>query len=434
MSRDDDYFPQYGDRGYDVLRYDLRLDYRVEGNRLEGRAELLAVAREESRVLALDLHHLRVTKVRADVVRATKFTVRRGKLLVTLDRALLPGEEVRVTVSYDGRPRPVGKGEDAMGWEELTDGVLVAGQTNGAPTWFPCNDRPDNKSSYRFEVTVPSAYHVAANGELTSCTRGAGTTTWVYEQPEPMATYLATLQIGRYVVRDVPGSPVPLRAVLSEENLARFDRGFGRQAEMMRFFVDTFGPYPFASYAVVVTDDPLEIPLEAQTLSVFGSNFLSDEWDSVRLVAHELAHQWFGNSVTLSAWRDIWLHEGFACYAEWLWSEASGGPTAREHAEQQWRRLEELPQDLLLGDPGADAMFDDRVYKRGALLLHALRATVGDEHFFTTLREWARRNRHGSVTTEDFVTLCDEVSGNALGPFFSRWLEELGLPELPDEC
>ena len=427
----DDYFRQYGDRRYDVLHHDLRLRYRVDGNRLDGRAALDAVAREELRVIALDLHHLRVTKVRVDTARVTKFATKGGKLLLTLDRPLSAGDEFRVVVSYDGHPRPTGDCDEAMGWEELADGVLVAGQTNGAPTWFPCNDRPDNKCSYRFEITVPSPYVVVANGELTSRSQGAGTTTWVYEQPERMATYLATVQVGRYVIREVPGAPVPVRAVISEAHLPDFEHAFGRQADMVRFFVETFGPYPFASYSVVVTDDALEIPLEAQSVSVFGSNFLSDDWDCVRLVAHELAHQWFGNSVTVAAWRDIWLHEGFACYAEWLWSEESGGATAEEHAQRHWRRLSDLPQDLILGDPGPDDMFDDRVYKRGALLLHALRSTIGDDAFSRVLREWTSRNSQGSVDSGMFVALTEEVAGRDLGELFNRWLREPALPELP---
>ena len=123
------------------------------------------------------------------------------------------------------------------------------------------------------------------NGRLVSRRLSAGDTTWVYEQVEPMATYLATVQIGHYVAREVPDSPVPMTAVLPEGRLHDYDAGFGRQAEMMEFFIRSFGPYPFGAYAVVITEDPLEIPLEAQSLSVFGSNFLTDDWDSVRLVA-----------------------------------------------------------------------------------------------------------------------------------------------------
>ena len=157
--------------------------------------------------------------------------------------------------------------------------------------------------------------------------------------------------------------------MLPEAIRDRSDGPFARQGEMMSAFVRLFGDYPFeAPYRSVVTEDDLEIPLEAQGLSIFGANFLEDDWSTERLVAHELSHQWFGNSLTIRSWRDIWMHEGFACYSEWLWSEESGRESADGKAREHWKRLDDLPQDLLLGDPGPDDMFDDRVYKRGALL------------------------------------------------------------------
>ena len=127
---------------------------------------------------------------------------------------------------------------------------------------------------------------------------------------------------------------------------------FADQPRMLETFARLFGPYPFDAYTVVVTDDLLEIPLESQTLSTFGSNHLSRDWEAQRLIAHELAHQWFGNTVTAASLRDIWLHEGFACYAEWLWSEAIGRTTAQEEAERHHALLARLPQDLVLTDPG----------------------------------------------------------------------------------
>lgn len=431
MTGPDSYFPEFGDPSFDVLHYDLRLTYRIDGNRLDGWAELHAVALEELTQLELDLRGLDVSKVRIDAVAVAKYTHKRGKLVIRPRKPIAAGQELRITVRYDGKPRPVSDGSDGMGWEELTDGVLVAGQTNGAPSWFPCNDRPSNKAGYRIEVTTASAYHVVANGQLTARHQGAGRTTWVYTQPEPMATYLATVQIGRYLAREVPDAPVPMTAVIPPHQLEGYEAGFGRQAEMMAYFADTFGPYPFGSYTAVVTEDELEIPLEAQSLSIFGSNFLTDDWDSVRLVAHEMAHQWFGNSVTARDWRDIWLHEGFACYAEWLWSEQSGGPTADEQAVQHREKLSKLPQDILLGDPGPEDMFDDRVYKRGALLLHALRTDLGDETFFALLREWTRRHAYGTVNAQMFVELAEELAGRPLDGFFTSWLQETELPALP---
>lgn len=428
----DDYFPDSGDLSYDVRHYDLTVAYDPDSNQLKGRAVLDAVAATDVDVLHLDLSGLRVTKVSVDATPVVRFSVRTDKLVVRTKRVIGRGQRFRITVHYGGRPRPVPDGTDEMGWEELADGVIVAGQTNGAPSWFPCNDRPADKAGYRIALTVPSAYHVVANGALTSRRRGASATTWVYEQAEPMATYLATVHIGRYVVRRLHGSAVPMNIVLPERRLADCDLAFGRQPEMMELFVRLFGPYPFGAYTVVVTEDELEIPLEAQAVSAFGANFLTDDWDAVRLVAHELAHQWFGNSLTLAAWRDIWLHEGFACYCEWLWSEESGGPTTPERAVHHWQELRAADQDLLLGDPGPKHMFDDRVYKRGALLLHALRQTLGDDTFFTLLREWVQRHAHGTVTTRLFTDLAAEVSGRDLDELFTRWLWQEDLPDLPD--
>ncbi len=317
------------------------------------------------------------------------------------------------------------------GWEELADGVIVASQPHGAPSWFPCNDRPSNKATYHVEITAPNDYYVIANGEAGPTRRRSSATTWVYDMGAPMASYLATVQIGRYALCPIESPEVPMRGFHPPSEATRFDEAFGRQGEMAAVFTRLFGPYPFEDYAVVVTEDELEIPLEAQGLSIFGSNFLDTGWPVQRLIAHELSHQWFGNSLTLGHWRDIWLHEGFACYAEWIWSEESGGDSAHEQAVHYAEKLEGLPQDLILGDPGPELMFDDRIYKRGALALHALRLTLGDDQFFGLLQEWVEVNAHGTVTTEMFRTLADDYAVEPLGDLFTAWLDEPSLPALP---
>ena len=201
---------------------------------------------------------------------------------------------------------------------------------------------------------------------------------------------------------------------------------------MIDLFSELFGPYPFDVYAVVVTADVLEIPLEAQGLGIFGRNHVDGAHGSDRLIAHELAHQWFGNSLTLARWHDIWLHEGFACYAEWLWSEASGSRTAHENAVSYRARVKAVPKDsLVVGDPGPHSMFDDRVYKRGALALHAIRTAVGDAAFFDAVRAWALARRHGSVASTDFVAFFTEHTGSPLvASIVDRWIYAVALPEL----
>jgi aminopeptidase N len=420
----DPYVPDHGDASYDVLHYDLALRYRPESNRLDGDAQLRCRAIQPVTALAIDLHQLQVAKVSGSGATVMRWTQRGSKVHVTLKSPAKAGDEFTLRIRYSGHPGTVPSAilGDA-GWEELADGAIVAAQPHGAPAWFPCNDRPDNKATYSFEIAVPTDYHVAASGDLESSVRRAASVTWRYRQESPMACYLAAVQIGRYRVHEL-GGDVPIHVVAPRDlDGDGFDGSFGRQPEMMTFFAARFGPYPFKGYTSVITDDVLEIPLESQSLSTFGRNFATGDWHSVRLVAHELAHQWFGNAVTLTEWRDI--------YAEWLWSEECGVQTAKGWAEHYHQRLRDLPQDLLLSDPTPELMFDDRVYKRGALTLHALRRTVGDECFFDLLESWVAENSGGSVTTAQFVEHCSTRSGKDLSGLFASWLDELPLPALP---
>jgi len=240
-----------------------------------------------------------------------------------------------------------------------------------------------------------------------------------------MPPYLATIQIGQYE-RVLLSSGQILTASRGRLAAAQYD--FGRQPRIMRVFTELFGPYPFHEYAVVVTEDELDVPIEAQGLSIFGANHVDAGRGYERLVAHELAHQWFGNSVGLSDWQHIWLNEGFAAYAEWLWSERSGGPSATALAAGSHAVLAGLPQNLRIGDPPVRDMFDDRLYQRGALTLHTLRTQLGDGSFFALLRDWTDRYRHAVASTDDFIALAERHAGRSLRGFFDAWLFETALP------
>lgn len=426
------YVPHHGDPGWDALHYDLEIDYKPESNRLSGRAVIAAVARERISTVTLDLYRLRVRKLTVDGRSPKRFAHKNSRLVVTLDRPLATGSHFRITVTWSGGPQPMPGLDGEAGWEELDDGAIVASQPHGAPSWFPCNDRPSNKASYAMGVSVPAGYQVVANGLPGATKRKAGSVLFTFDQPEPMATYLATVHVGRFVLTEDARAGVPVRIVSSPDLAAKCRTALADVPDMIAFFEARFGPYPFSGgYTNVVTDDDLEIPLEAQSLSIFGANFMTRAWEKQRLVAHELAHQWFGNAVTLALWRDIWLHEGFACYSEWLWSPEAGQAGTRERADHHHRKLKALPQDLLLSDPGPDLMFDDRVYKRGALALHALHRTVGDDDFFAVLRTWVARHGGGNATTADFLAVATEVTGIDADTFFDPWLNETALPALP---
>ncbi len=428
----DPYLPANGNLGYRVSHYKLDLEYKVAIHRLTGAATITAVTLAALKTFTLDLSAvLAVSKVTVNGRRPASFRSTGGKLHIGLDSALPAGAAMTVTVRYGGSPRPVRSLWGEVGFEELTNGVLVAGQPNGAASWFPCDDHPSSKASYRIQISTDNPYRAVANGKLIARRVKAGLTTWTYELAEPTSTYLVTLQIGDYKMHRLAKSPVPMQAALPERLTRNFDHAFARQPQMMKLFVKLFGPYPLSTgYTVVVTDDNLEIPLEAQGISIFGANHCNGSGSSERLIAHELAHQWFGNSVTARRWRDIWLHEGFACYAEWLWSQECGGPSAGQLARQYHRKLVGSPQNLLLADPGPRNMFDDRVYKRGALTLHALRGIIGDDNFFALLRDWTTRNRHSTVVTDDFTGLAARYSRTSLRPLWDAWLYSTPVPPL----
>jgi aminopeptidase N len=426
----DPYLPKSGNLGYRVSRYELALEYKVAVNRLSGSATIAAVTLTDLEEFSLDLSDaMTVSKVLVNGRRAAHFACREKKLHIRLSTQLATGAEMSVVVHYHGTPRPVRSFWGDVGFEELTNGALVAGQPNGAPSWYPCDDHPSAKASYRIQVSADNPYRVVANGRLASRRVRAAQTKWIYEQPEPTSTYLVTLQIGMYELTRQGKTPVSIRAALPERLRRNFHHDFARQPEMMELFVELFGPYPLANgYTVVVTDDDLEIPLEAQGISIFGANHCDGTRGSERLIAHELAHQWFGNSVTVRQWRDIWLHEGFACYAEWLWSEHSGGPSADELARRYHEKLRDSPQDLVLADPGPRDMFDDRVYKRGALTLHALRRRLSDEKFFALLKEWTTRYRHSNAVTDDFTGLATGYCDESLSGLWDSWLYSKAVP------
>ncbi|WP_059047690.1 M1 family metallopeptidase [Streptomyces acidiscabies] len=402
----DPYFPDNGDPRYRVHRYEITLDYRPGPNRLSGTARINAIAgRGALGEFFLNLADFRIGRVRVDG-RQAQYTHRGGRLRVRPAKSVRGGAAFTVEVHWSGNPKPVNSPWGGIGWEELGDGALVASQPVGAPSWFPCNDRPADKASYLLSVTVPSAYSVVTGGRLLTRTTRASTTTWVYEQSAPTSSYLVGLAIGKYqtvLLGDLGPGGVPQHGHIPAELLPLFSRDFARQPAMMELFQEVFGPYPFDEYAVVVTEEELDVPVEAQGLSLFGINHVDGARGSERLVAHELAHQWFGNSVSVADWRHIWLNEGLAKYAEWLWSERSGGRSAHQLASAAYRLLAGLPQDLRLADPGRKLMFDDRLYERGGVVVHAVRCLLGDAAFFPMLRGWAGLHRGGAVTTSTFV-------------------------------
>jgi aminopeptidase N len=419
------YMPDTGDPRYAVRHYALDLDYTPRTNRLDGTATLDVTVLAETKALKVDLIGLKAAKVRVNGRAHKQFTQSRRAVQVKFDAPLTPGTELRLELDYSGRPAPYRSRWGHIGWEELDNGALVASQPIGAPTWFPCNDRVDDRATYDVRFTCDREFFVAITGTQGHVRTRGGKRAWTFASGVPTATYLMAVHVGEY--REYPLGTG--RVVTPAAQWPRVRQAFAPLPDMVRVFEEWFGPYPQEDLTTVVTEEDLEIPLEAQGMATFGANHCAPE--EQRLIAHELAHQWFGNSVGIAKWEDIWLNEGFACYSEWVWSEASDGPSIGDCAELHHGKLARLPQNLVLTDPGERDLFDDRVYKRGALLLETLRRRLGDEPFRTLLLRWATERRHRLAITADFTALAVEVAGESLDEVWQAWLFDTALPPLP---
>jgi aminopeptidase N len=421
----DPYYPDAGNGGYDVSHYDLALTWRPGAQRMEGVATITAAATESLASFVLDAVGFDLDHVSVDGEPATTSLGGERDLTVTPATPIGAGEEFTVEVVYRVAPQTV-DGADPIdpGWVADGEEVYAAFEPNGAATLFPANDHPSDKATYRLAVTVPDGLDVVANGLLDETMPGDGVTTWVFDAPDPMASYLVQLVVADLVMVETTGPDgLPIRHAFDADVADELGGSMDRTAEMVDVYDDVFGPYPFVAYGAVVVDEPLGFALETQTLSIFGSDAATSE----RVVAHELAHSWFGDHVSPASWRDIWLNEGFAVYAELLWAEhtGAGGPDEFADAMRNAAAVFDLPP----ADPGAASLFAPSVYQRGALTLHVLRHAVGDDSFFRILRTWVERFGGGSASTGDFEALAEDVSGDDLTPLFDAWLR---APQMPD--
>jgi aminopeptidase N len=428
----DPLYPQLGNSGYDAQHYTLDLAVNMETNVISGTATIRALATQDLDAFNLDLEGLEVGSVAVTGEQATVMR-ERGEMRVAPAGPLKANEEFTVVVAYRGVPEgsllegtPV-----TIGWTRYDKGVYVASEPSGASTWYPVNDHPCDKATYTMRIAVPDPYVVAANGLLKEMVEGGDTTTYVWESTQPMASYLVTVNIAEFTRQEQTSKAgVPIRNYFPARIADDVDDPFARTPEMVDYLGSIFGPYPFDAYGVVVADTNLGFALETQTLSLFGRGVATRNAEAEEVVVHELAHQWFGDSVSLESWRDIWLNEGFATYAQWLWLEQTEGRAAYNARIDEMHQVvnEEAPPPP--GNPPADNLFNPGVYLRGGLTLHALRQQVGDAAFFNILKTYAERYKYGNASTNDFIALSEEVSGQKLEELFDAWLYAADMPEL----
>ena len=424
----DPYFPDLGNGGFDVEHYLIETTIDPDAGVItDGRTTITAVALADLAAFHLDFRSLEILDLEVDGSPAG-YEPEGSNLLITPSAAIAAGERFSVTVHYRGRPDTTelpGLGLEA-GWMVNAEGVYVVAEPDGAHTWFPGSDHPADKATFTIVTTVPQPFVVASNGTLVEERDEPGTTTFVWEMDDPMATYLATIVVAEMERIDSdPVDGVAIRDYLPTDLAGSLPRAFQRTGEWLTLLETWFGDYPFDAYGHVVVSG-FGAALENQTMTVMDRRSLSDV-----VVVHELAHQWFGDSVSPKSWQDIWLNEGFATFAEFIWIEHELGTEAMQGEIASRHQILSGRDDRPIADPGVSDLFGLPVYWRGGLTLHALRMEVGDDAMRQILMTYTERFAYGNADTADFIAVAEEVSGRDLGALFDAWLYQSELPPLP---
>jgi aminopeptidase N len=429
-------FPGLGNGGYDVQHYTLNFRYATSAPRqdVRGNAAIDALATQELSSLNLDYAGDAVTRVTVNAS-AARYRRRGKELIVTPREPIAQGARFRVRVAFRARPSR-NWGVDRA-WFASPSGSFTEPQPNGAHRIFPSNDHPSDLATYTIKANTPAGATFIANGERQQRRTRRGRTSWIYQMREPMASELIQLAFGRLRVRNRGlHAGVRVRDVATPGELPRIDSTLARVRDHLDYMVANAGPYPFRSYGTLVSDSRLPFALETQTLSLFGvlqGNLRS--WEPI--MVHELAHQWYGNSVVPARWSDLWLSEGHATWFQWTWMQERDNFDMVRHI----RRVYEAG-DLLrdrygpiaqprFGARDIGSLYSAMVYDGAATALYALRQEIGDAAFRALLREWPRRYAHRAVTTQDYIALASEIAGRDLSAFLNTWLYGLEQPPMP---
>ncbi|WP_405730508.1 M1 family metallopeptidase [Streptomyces sp. NBC_00028] len=434
-------FPHLGNPGYDVASYDLSFTYPGSNSEpLQAVTTIDAWTTTSLDRINLDFAHGEVESVEVDGKPAA-FAGADEDLVVTPEDELPRGSWMRITVKHTSDP--VSSDDRDGGWVRTTDGLAMANQADAAHLVFPCNDHPSDKAMFTIRITAPDGYTAVAGGLPTGVDRAAGATTWTYRTQHPMATELAQVSIGRSTVLHRTGPHgLPLRDVVPTKHREALEPWLEKTPDQIAWMESKVGRFPFETYGLLMADADTGFELETQTLSLFERELFTEpaypKWYVESIMVHELAHQWFGDSVAPAAWSDLWLNEGHATWYEALYAEEKAGKTlearmkAAYGASDRWRAAGGPPAAPKAPDPGQKiSIFRPNVYDGAALALYALRQEIGRETFERLERVWVSRHADGTATTEDFVRLASQLSGRDLGGFFQEWLYGEKTPPMP---
>lgn len=447
---------------YDVTHYDLAVAVDPAQRRISGEVTVHAVVEDRLEHLVLNLdRRLAVTKAWPAGTPANARPVERrnndNQVWIELDPPRVRGDTVRVSLAYEGIPRaaPGAPWDGGLSWDTTPSGapwIATSCQTEGADLWWPVKDHPsDEPDSMDLAFTVPDSLVAASNGRLQSVERASDSTkTYRWHVSTPINTYNVTLNAAPYVHLDTTyastsGASVPVSAYVLPSDSARAAEALPDFLRQLRFLEQTLGPYPPRADKYGLAQTPF-LGMEHQSLIAYGHDFTTGgvgyeaPYDALHF--HELAHEWYGNLITVHDWKDFWLHEGTATYLEALYTEHRQGERAYHERIDYFRRAMSGERPVARRTPtSAEAIYHRDVYYRGAMVLHTLRYVVGEAALRTLLRRFAypdgaetgRSAPFRHVTTTDFVRLAEEVSGRSLTALFEVYLYRGALPVLETE-
>ncbi|MEW2357337.1 M1 family metallopeptidase [Spirillospora sp. NPDC029432] len=433
----DPYFPDMGNGGYDVAHYDIGLKYDPATKGIQAVTSIKARATQNLSRFNLDfLGPLKISALRVNGAKAAYKRTGAQELEITPPKGLRKDGRFTVTVAYSGVPQTINDPAlGTSGWIPTADGAVMLNQPFGAATVYPVNDHPTDKATYTITLTAPENLTTLANGDFAGKATRGGWTVSHWRMKQPMASELSMLAIGKYdVISGKTKDGVP-NITATDQGLnisAENARSFHQQTEDIQAFLQgNFGRYPFGSTGGIVAKAGVGYALETQGRPMYDLAHRPGSIPSPGLIAHELAHQWYGDSVTPERWADIWLNEGFATYSEWMLAEKQDGKSVQESFDEVYA----TPADAALwkpktADPGRDNIFHGTVYDRGAMTLHVLRKEIGEKDFAKLIKAWPTANRDGNVSTRDFIRFAEKISGEQLDGLFQKWVYTSGKPSL----
>lgn len=422
----DSYFPDAGNGGYDVTQYQIAIDWDAAAQSMRSTTTFSGRATQQLDSFYYDLA-LRTDRVSVNDQPATFEQQGFQNVLVTPTTPLAAGTDFRVTVDYSGKPGDLRLGQ-VSGWWTTNAEWTAAGEPDVAAWWFPSNDHPSDPALMDVTVRVPAGMEAISVGRLESRDTGneQDFDTWHWVARQPMATFLNFVSIGQYELREGTDGGIPYvyavtEQLTPEQRSAAFTQLLTSTAKV-RTLESMFGPYPFSEIGGVVPAHPLVFDgLENQTRPVYAARAILDPAYAPELLAHELAHMWFGDHVTVREWNDIFNSEAYAAWAQWGFIERTGGQSANAAMNDAYDRFAGRASfwRITMIDPGEDHLFDV-VYQRGPMTLQALRNVIGDDAFFKLARDW--NQNPSSRSLENWMATAQSETPIDLGPFFQAWI------------